>query len=98
MIVWMFYDNPWTLTAGGAVVGYLTNWLALKFIFEPVQPTQYGPFVLQGMFLKRQNEVSQEFSDYLTANVLTSENLWNSMLHGCKSEEFNKVVKDFAKR
>jgi hypothetical protein len=23
MILWMFWDNPWTLTIGGAVVGYL---------------------------------------------------------------------------
>ena len=69
----------------------------MQCIFEPVQPTQYGPIVIQGMFLKRQNEVSQEFSDYLTANVLTSEKLWDAMLHGQKSEEFNCVVKVFTK-
>ena len=36
MVVWMFYDNPWTLTIGGTIVGYLTNWIALKLIFEPM--------------------------------------------------------------
>jgi hypothetical protein len=43
----MFWDNPWTLTIGGAIVGYLTNWIALKCIFEPVEPVTVGPFVLQ---------------------------------------------------
>ena len=27
---------------------------ALKLIFEPVEPRKIGPFVLQGLFLKRQ--------------------------------------------
>ena len=40
MALWIFYELPWTLAAGGAVVGYLTNWIALKLIFEPVEPTQ----------------------------------------------------------
>jgi uncharacterized membrane protein YheB (UPF0754 family) len=47
MVLWMFWDNPWTLTVGGGIVGLATNWMALKCIFEPVQPTQVGPFVLQ---------------------------------------------------
>ena len=58
MFVWLLYDKPWTLPAGGAVVGYITNWLAIKLIFEPVDPVKMGPFVLQGLFLKRQDEVS----------------------------------------
>lgn len=57
MFVWLLYDKPWTLPAGGAVVGYITNWLAIKLIFEPVDPVKIGPFVLQGLFLKRQDEV-----------------------------------------
>ena len=36
----VFYELPWTLAAGGAVVGYLTNWIALKLIFEPIDPVR----------------------------------------------------------
>jgi len=54
MIVALFWDNPWTLSFGGLIVGYATNWLALKWIFEPVNPTKVGPFILQGKFLRRQ--------------------------------------------
>ena len=38
MLLWIFFELPWTLAAGGAVVGYLTNLIALKLIFEPVEP------------------------------------------------------------
>jgi uncharacterized membrane protein YheB (UPF0754 family) len=79
-------------------VGYLTNWIALKCIFEPVEPVQVGPFVLQGLFLKRQQEVSAEFSDFLTTRVLTSERLWDNMLHGDKAAEFRAVLSEYTHR
>ena len=80
MFVWGFTDAPWTLPVGGAVVGYLTNWIALKCIFEPVDPVKVGPWTLQGMFLKRQNEVSETFADHMAENVLTSENFFQRLL------------------
>jgi len=95
MAVWMFYDSPWTLTAGGAVVGYITNWAALKCIFEPVEPTRFGPFVLQGMFLKRQREVSAEFADFFVDRVLTSRRMFDSLLHGAKGPQFRAMLRDY---
>ena len=55
---------------GGALVGYVTNWIALKWIFEPLNPLVLGPFILQGMFLKRQKEVG------LTEIIWQSESLF----------------------
>ena len=80
LLVALFWDNPWTLSIGGLIVGLATNWLALKWIFEPVNPTKVGPFVLQGLFLRRQKEVSADFSNFFATNILTSEKLWNSIL------------------
>lgn len=79
MMVALVWDNPWSLSIGGGIVGYATNWLALKWIFEPVDPVQFGPFRLQGQFLRRQKEVSREFSKFFANNILTSEKLWNSV-------------------
>lgn len=80
MAVALFWENPWSLSIGGAIVGYATNWLALKWIFEPVNPTKFGPFVLQGQFLRRQKEVSAEFSRFFANRILTSQNVWHSIL------------------
>eukprot|EP00571_Detonula_confervacea_P004746 CAMPEP_0172313418 /NCGR_PEP_ID=MMETSP1058-20130122/20159_1 /TAXON_ID=83371 /ORGANISM="Detonula confervacea, Strain CCMP 353" /LENGTH=479 /DNA_ID=CAMNT_0013027063 /DNA_START=188 /DNA_END=1626 /DNA_ORIENTATION=- len=81
LIVALFWENPWALSIGGTIVGLATNWLALKWIFEPVNPTKFGPFILQGKFLRRQNEVAKEFSAFFANNVLTSEKLWDSILN-----------------
>jgi uncharacterized membrane protein YheB (UPF0754 family) len=92
MIQWIFYPKNWTLPVGGAVVGYITNWIALKWIFEPLYPTKVGMFVIQGMFLRRQQEVSQEFSEYIAERVLNSQKVWDGILEGTKCEEFRKIV------
>lgn len=80
MFVALFWDNPWSLSIGGLIVGYATNWLALKWIFEPVDPMKIGPFQLQGQFLRRQKEVSAEFSKFFATRILTAEQLWKSVL------------------
>lgn len=80
MAVALFWDNPWSLSIGGGIVGLATNWLALKWIFEPVNPTKFGPFILQGQFLRRQKEVAKEFSAFFATNILTSEQMFTSIL------------------
>ena len=94
LAVWMFYDSPWTLTVGGSLVGYATNWIALKCIFEPVEPVSWGPFTFQGLFPARQKEVSKDFSEFLSSEVLTSENIWDNMLHGSRSSGFREVLSE----
>ena len=80
MLAWLVYERAWTLAAGGAIVGYLTNWIALKLIFEPVEPQRVGPFMLQGMFLRRQHEVSAEFADSMTEQLLASQSIFEHLL------------------
>lgn len=92
MVLWMLYPKNWTLPAGGAIVGYITNWIALKWIFEPIEPTKIGPFVLQGMFLKRQHEVSEDFSVYIAEQVLNSKRVWESMLNN-NEERFSSILR-----
>eukprot|EP00559_Dactyliosolen_fragilissimus_P001705 CAMPEP_0184860128 /NCGR_PEP_ID=MMETSP0580-20130426/5070_1 /TAXON_ID=1118495 /ORGANISM="Dactyliosolen fragilissimus" /LENGTH=418 /DNA_ID=CAMNT_0027357113 /DNA_START=1268 /DNA_END=2524 /DNA_ORIENTATION=+ len=91
MVVALFWDNPWSLSFGGGIVGMATNWLALKWIFEPVNPTKVGPFILQGQFLRRQKEVAKEFSDFFASKILTSDKMWNSILN---DPETNPAFRD----
>ncbi|KAJ1396675.1 hypothetical protein B484DRAFT_339996, partial [Ochromonadaceae sp. CCMP2298] len=92
MVQWMIYPKNWTLPVGGAVVGYVTNWIALKWIFEPLYPTKVGPFVLQGLFLRRQKEVSLEFSTYLSEKILNSRGVWNAIMTEPSQQKFAQVI------
>ncbi|GAB5360411.1 hypothetical protein AAMO2058_000625600 [Amorphochlora amoebiformis] len=94
MFAWLVFPRWWTLPLGGAAVGYLTNWLALKMIFEPVNPVKiFGNFEIQGLFLKRQAEVSEAFSEHLSKAVLTSQKMWGNMLEGSGAYSFAELLR-----
>ena len=57
MLLWIVFNPWWSLALTGAAVGMVTDQLALKLIFEPVEPKRIGPFTFQGLFLRRQEQV-----------------------------------------
>jgi len=62
MAAWVVAPAAWTLPAAGALVGYVTNWIAIKLLFEPAEPVNVGNlFVVQGLFESRQIEVRANF-------------------------------------
>lgn len=73
--LWLIYPAWWMLPLAGFFVGYATNWLALKLIFEPAEPRKVGPFVLQGLFHKRQHEVAERFGEMVSGKLLNPENI-----------------------
>jgi len=93
MMVWYYFPEWWVLPLFGLLVGYATNAIALNIIFKPVDPIKFGPFVLHGLFLKRQKEVSETFCRILTQDILTIRNLMTSMLNGSKSYRTRRLMK-----
>ncbi|WP_100656811.1 DUF445 domain-containing protein [Alteromonas flava] len=92
MLLWHFYQAWWILPLGGLLVGYATNWIAIKIIFEPKQPINLGPFKIQGMFLKRQNEVARVYSDIIEEKLINSKNITNMILHGSGSAQLLELI------
>lgn len=48
-----------TIPAIGAVIGWSTNWLAVKMIFRPVKPRRLLFFRLQGLVPRRQQDLAR---------------------------------------
>ncbi len=85
-LVWYFLPEWWVLPFFGFLVGTLTNWIAIQLIFTPVDPVKLGPFTFQGLFLKRQGEISAEFSRVFTEDILTAREVVHTMVHGVRKE------------
>tara|TARA_R110001583_G_scaffold77851_3_gene211611 strand:- start:43185 stop:44402 length:1218 start_codon:yes stop_codon:yes gene_type:complete len=92
MVFWYFYQAWWILPLGGLLVGYATNWIALKIIFEPKNPIKIGPFIIQGMFLKRQKEVADVYSGLIEDKLMNSENIIKAVFHGSGSDQLLEIV------
>jgi hypothetical protein len=60
------------LPASGLIIGYLTNYLALKLTFKPTWPHILccGYVNVQGVFLKRQREAADELSSLICSKVI----------------------------
>lgn len=92
MSVWYFYQPWWLLPLAGLLVGYATNWLALKLIFQPLKPIKIGPWIVQGLFIKRQQEVAGEYARIVAGQILTSPKIFDSIFYGPTSHKVATMV------
>lgn len=84
----------WTLPIQGVIVGYLTNYLALEMIFRPLLPKKVlGLWTYQGLFLKRQNEVSRLYAKLVSEKILTPKNILSELIFGKASKEIIDIIR-----
>ncbi|HEY1826983.1 MAG TPA: hypothetical protein VGF87_03135 [Acidimicrobiales bacterium] len=92
-IVQLFPDW-WVLPIGGVVIGYTVNYIGIKLIFEPVFPRQVGQWTWQGLFLKRQPEVSDVFARCIAERVINVQNVGRELLYGPRSDRTRQMLED----
>lgn len=99
MVTFYFVDKSapqhgiWLLPVFGFLVGYLTNYVALKIIFTPVEPKMVCGLKIHGVFMRRQNEVSEEFARLNQLHFCNAENLWDEMMTGAFKDKFEALVR-----
>ncbi len=82
----------YVLPIGGVIIGYVTNWMALWMIFEPVEPRKIGPFKLQGLFIRRQPEVADVYAGIIADDIVTLSNMGDELLHGPQSDRTRLMI------
>ncbi len=102
MFVWMGTQAAWVLPAFGVLVGTITNYLALHMVFEPARPVpigpfkifgkEFGPIILQGVFIKRRKEVAVDMGKVFAAEVMSPENITMALLKGPASDELFRLI------
>jgi uncharacterized membrane protein YheB (UPF0754 family) len=84
--------SPLVLLVFGPIVGWVTNWLAILMIFEPVEPKKIGPITLHGMFLRRQHDASDVYAHVISDDIITVRNLGEELLHGARSDKTRYLI------
>lgn len=84
----------WLLPIAGVVIGYVTNFVALRIIFEPVEPRKIGRWEIQGLFLKRQPEVAEVYGEIISEDVVTLSNIGEELLHGPSSDRTRQMIEN----
>jgi uncharacterized membrane protein YheB (UPF0754 family) len=91
--LWQRFPEWWLLPAAGLLVGMVTNWIALNLVFRPLNPVKFGPFRLQGLFLRRQKAVSEVFCRLVTTEVMTIGRIMDELFRGPRSDRTKTIIK-----
>lgn len=92
LALWYFLPYPLILPVCGFLVGWATNWVALNMIFRPVKPHKFLGLTIHGLFLKRQNEVSDSFCRIITEEILTVDQIAQAMLNGPEAKRTRAII------
>ena len=93
LAVWVYVKSWWVLPLFGGLVGYATNWIAINIIFRPLNPKRFGPWTIQGLFLKRQREVAGVWCHLVTREIVTIRQIIEAMLTGPRSDRSRALIK-----
>ena len=76
----------------GAVIGYVTNWIAVKMMFRPLKPIKIGKCTLPftpGIIPKNKDRLAKTIGVSISTNLITEETLKNYLL----SQDMKKEIK-----
>jgi uncharacterized membrane protein YheB (UPF0754 family) len=86
MTLWVLFHEPLIMPAFGLIVGWFTDWLALKLIFNPKRPIVIFGIVFQGLFLKRRKEVAADYGALIADEIITPRKVIEAVLKGPLSD------------
>ncbi|MFB2538916.1 MULTISPECIES: hypothetical protein [unclassified Acinetobacter] len=117
MVLFLLIPQHWTVPFFAAIWGFLTNWIAIWMVFNPVEPRpvkylktfrltkdlkfpwiipefpHIDTYVIQGAFMKRQEEVAVVFSEVVTQDLITLKTIMTEMMYGDQAQKTRRIIK-----
>lgn len=78
----------WTLPFVSALIGWVTNFIAVKMLFHPRIPINLGFFKVQGVFPKRKDSLAEKLGRIVGQELFNISDLKEQLLH----EENRKAI------
>ncbi|MGW5050523.1 DUF445 domain-containing protein [Actinokineospora sp. NPDC004072] len=92
-VVWALTREPLVLPIFGGLIGWFTDWLAIKLVFFPREPRRILGIRFQGVFQRRRKVVAQQYGEIVAREVMTVPNIINGILHGPRSDRVMAMVR-----
>ncbi len=92
LALWLLFHEPLIMPAFGLVVGWSTDWLALKMIFHPKRPVRVLGIEYQGLFLRRRQEVAADYGKLIADEVITAHKVIEAIITGPLSDRVFALV------
>lgn len=77
----------------GALIGWVTNKLAIKMLFKPVNPVKILFFTVQGVFPKRQNAIAKSIGNIVKSDLVGLDDLKKLLTRKDNMEKIKEKIK-----
>lgn len=77
----------------GAVIGWITNVLAIRLLFRPLQPFRLGPLAFQGLIPKRREQIARTVGDVVAQQLFSVDELGEQLDMPAMQQEMERLVK-----
>src|SRR6056297_2447107 len=80
----------------GAIIGYFTNYIAVKMLFRPLLPINIPIFniSIQGLLPSRRDELAVSIAESIESNLLSIESIIEEFDKEVIKEELNIIIKE----
>jgi uncharacterized membrane protein YheB (UPF0754 family) len=75
-----------------ALIGWFTNFLAIKMLFHPKKPIKIGFYTLQGIFPKRQNVLAERLGKIVASDLVHFDDIKKSLNDPAAAKEIHMVI------
>ncbi len=98
-VLWGLTHEPLIMPVFGAFIGWFSDWMAIKMVFEPRLPRRVmGIFPWQGLFIKRRKQVASEYAHQIAKDLVTPHNMIEEILGGPRSSRLFELVAKHVQR
>ena len=82
----------WTLPLVSALIGWVTNFIAVKMLFHPRVPLNLGFMKVQGVFPKRKDKLAERLGKIVGQELFNISDLKENLLHDENKEAIIAVI------
>lgn len=76
----------------GGMIGWITNKVAIKMLFRPINPKRFLFFTIQGVFPKRKDQMAISLADTIEQELLSKEVIMDKLLNPEKMAEIKEPL------
>lgn len=80
----------------GGIIGWITNVLAIKLMFRPINPIKIPILNIEiiGLIPKRKKEIAKNIGEVVSKELLSVDDIINSSINESDKEDLNNYIKD----
>lgn len=76
----------------GGIIGWVTNWLAVKMIFRPRTPRKILGFTIEGLLPRRRNQLAASVAETVEKDLLSVDRIQELVRKMVKGEKVKKLL------